>query len=209
MNEKNFWALREYVLEVLEKGLPRNLYYHRIGHTRDYVLSFAEVLGKSEGISNKDFLLLKTAALIHEVGFLEEYFDNEKIALKFAEDLLPRFGYLPYEVARIEEIIFATKLEEIDGKKVQNPDSQDILQKIICDADLGYLGERKFFVISENLKRELNEHGSHWDIPSWMEKSLEFQKNHSYFTHSARYLRENGKKENIKNLEGLIGLEDN
>jgi len=209
MNEKNFWALREYVLEVLEKGLPRNLYYHRIGHTRDYVLPFAEVLGNSEGVSNNNLLLLKTAALIHDVGFLEEYFNNEKIAIKFAEDILPHFGYLPYEVARIEEIIFATKLEEIDGKKVQNPDPHDILQKIICDADLGYLGEKSFFVIAENLRKELNEHGNYFDIPSWMEKSLEFQKNHHYFTSSARYLRDYGKKENIKNLERLISLEDN
>ncbi len=61
--------LEELVLEKLEQGLPKNLYYHNVKHTVD-VYTQVELIGRAEGVSKEDLLLLRTAALFHDAGHL-------------------------------------------------------------------------------------------------------------------------------------------
>src|SRR3712207_2693430 len=49
----------------LEKDLPAYLSYHNASHTKD-VVEAAVFIGKEEGISNEEMLLLSTAALFHD-----------------------------------------------------------------------------------------------------------------------------------------------
>ena len=50
-------------------------------------------MGFGEKIYNEDILLLKTAALFHDVGFIEKYDHNEKIGARFAKELMPKYGF--------------------------------------------------------------------------------------------------------------------
>jgi predicted metal-dependent HD superfamily phosphohydrolase len=200
MKKSNFNAAKEYVFNRLENELPDNLYYHGFHHTRDYVLPDSEILGKMENISKEDFLLLRTAALYHDTGFIEEYKKNEPIGKRIAEDSLPKFGYSNDQIDRIGKIIMATQMQIVGEELKQVPDKNDHLQKIMCDADLFYLGgdSSEFIIISDNLRREMKEYGipdknpEEWDLgqPSFLES-------HSYFTDSAKNLRNKGKERNI------------
>ncbi|MFO7963444.1 MAG: hypothetical protein R6U50_05940, partial [Desulfobacterales bacterium] len=58
--------LEEIILEKLDKGLPENLFYHNMKHTID-VVTQVELIGKSENITDEELLLLKTAALFHDI----------------------------------------------------------------------------------------------------------------------------------------------
>ncbi len=203
----DFKQALERTFNVMEKCLPKNLYYHGIHHTRDDVLPAAIRLGHWEGISKDDMTTLATAALYHDTGYMLQYPKNEPIGVQIAQQSLPKFGYNDKQIQRISEIIMATQLKNVDGKFIQVPDESDLLQKIICDADLDSLGRKDFFVISHNLKRELEEYGMPNTLRQWYEKQLVFLQSHSYFTESAQMLRNEVKMQNMEEIRELLSLQ--
>src|SRR3974390_2612353 len=126
----NYSQVEKYIIGKLEKELPVNLYYHGLHHTLD-VRDTAERLAKAEGLSEEDIILVKTAALFHDAGFIFQYYDNEHFGVKLACDTLPGFQYSGVQVTIISKLILSTSLPH-------NP--KNILEKVICDADLDYLG---------------------------------------------------------------------
>src|SRR3989338_7899779 len=122
----NFDQARNYVFGRLERELPGNLFYHGIHHTRDDVLPAAEKFGNLERVNGEDFLVLKTAALYHDLGYVENYTKNEPIAVRIASETLPGFGYSKRQIYRVGEIIMATQVYFIDGKIIQKPNECDL-----------------------------------------------------------------------------------
>ena len=205
MSKPNFESTKEYCFGRLERELAPNLFYHGIHHTRDDVLPAIERLGQIQKVGREDFLLLQTGALYHDIGYVEQYLKNEPIAIIIANETLPNFGYSNNQIEKISKMIMATQLQMIDGKLIQVPDSNDLLQQLICDADLDYLGRKDFFVIGENLRRELREYGMPKTLGEWCEVQISFQEAHSYFTNAAKSLRNEGKQSNIRELKELFG----
>ncbi|GAG77716.1 unnamed protein product, partial [marine sediment metagenome] len=78
----------------------KKLYFHNHIHTKD-VLNAVKRLAELEGISERKLLLLKTAALYHDAGFLKQYENNELIGARIAEETLPRFGYTKKQIETI------------------------------------------------------------------------------------------------------------
>jgi len=132
-SKPNFEAAKDYVLRRLKRELNPKLYYHGIHHTKD-ILKAAERLAKIEGVKGENLLLLKTAVLYHDTGFIKKYEKNESIGAKIAADTLPKFRYSKNQIKRIKKIIMATQLKKISGKMKQIPDKKDLLQKLICVA---------------------------------------------------------------------------
>ena len=62
-----FTDIQEIILDKLEKELPPYLFYHNVKHTVD-VVTEVELIGWAEGCNDEEILLLKTAALFHDVG---------------------------------------------------------------------------------------------------------------------------------------------
>jgi len=189
----DFEGAKSYILGRLEKELSQNLFYHGVHHTRDDVLLAFERLSEIEGVSEEDLLLGKTAALYHDVGYLEQYAKNEPIGVRIARETLPGFGYAPNQIERVGEVIMATQLQMVDGKLIQIPDKKDLLQMIMCDADLDSLGRPDFYITGENLSPA-----------QWFPVQLAFQESHSYFTNAAHRLRNEGKQKNIRELLELL-----
>ena len=165
-----------FLMARLEKELPPFLHYHNAQHTKD-VLSGAEMLANSENISGDDLIILKTAALFHDSGFLETYSDHEEISCKMSRAWLPQFDYSKDEIEKICELILVTKMP-------QNP--QNKLEKIICDADLFYLGTDRFFITADKLYKELHEAGMVKSREEWSKEEIKFVAAHHYFTPTAK-----------------------
>jgi uncharacterized protein len=196
----NFEQVRRYVLRRLEEELPDNLLYHGIHHTRDDVLPVTERLAAMVGLDGEDLLLLRTAALYHDIGYLERYSNNEPIGARIAAETLPDFGYSSDQIRVIEKIILATQMP-------QTPN--DFLQELMCDADLDSLGREDYLETSHDLRLELAANGVHTTLEEWYRNQLKFLTEHAYFTQVARSLREEGKQRNIaelrRRLENLEG----
>lgn len=191
---RQFADLQEIILDKLEKELPDYLYYHNFKHTID-VVTQAELIGWGEGITDAEILLLKTAALFHDTGQIFGSKDHEENSTKIAREILPEYGYSESQIDEICKIIMATKLP---------PKPETILEKIICDSDLDYLGRSDFIPVSNNLFRELHEQGIIDSINEWNKIQIKFLSSHSFFTDTARNLREVNKQEQIDRISGLI-----
>ena len=185
--------LQEIILDKLEKELPEYLYYHNVKHTID-VLTQVELIGVVEGVTDYELLLLKTAALFHDIGQIHQSKRHEAIGCDYTKKILPKYGYTVDEINEINSIIMATEMP---------PKPETLLQKIICDADLDYLGRTDFIPVSDTLYKELKEQNIISDIDTWNKMQVGFLESHQYFTDTADKLRQVNKQEQIDRLMGL------
>lgn len=190
MDDKLFDKLYPLVLKMLRDRLPPTLYYHNPEHTID-VIESAERIAVSEGCSREEILLLKMAALFHDTGFVKDMREHEKHGCEIAREMLYANHADPEKVSIICGIIMATKIP-------QSPKTK--LEKIICDADLDYLGRNDYFPISENLHREFLAFERVKNDKDWIELQQKFLQAHTYFTKTSIALRQAGVEENIRKI---------
>lgn len=84
------------------------------------------------------------------------------------------------------------------------PNPKTLLEKIICDADLDYLGRADFIPVSNTLYEELKAQNKISDINEWNKLQVKFISNHQYFTETANRLREVNKQKQIERIKKLI-----
>lgn len=189
-----FTDIQEIILDKLEKELPGNLFYHNVKHTVD-VVTEVELIGWAEGCTDEEILLLKTAGLFHDAGFPISYENHEYYGARIAKEMLPSFNYSQEQIDRICSIIMATKLP---------PRPANLLEEIICDSDLDYLGRSDFIPVSNALFEELKAQGKMSEINEWNKMQVRFISGHQYFTKTARNLREVNKQQQIERIQSLI-----
>ena len=189
-----FTDIQEIILDKLEMDLPGYLFYHNVKHTVD-VVTEVELIGWAEGCSDEEILLLKTAALFHDAGHIVEYDNHEYHSTQIARQMLPEFNYSPDQIERICSIIMSTKLP---------PKPTDLLENIICDSDLDYLGRSDFIPVSNTLYEELKAQNKMGSLNDWNKIQVRFISGHQYFTKTARRLREVNKQLQIERIQSLI-----
>ncbi len=182
--------IKEAVLEKL-KGLDIHLTYHNTFHTLD-VLAQSERIAMTEGRTDpEEIFLLKVAALYHDTGFLRTYRGHEKIScLIFLEDA-DKFGFDDKQKEVVQGLIMATQVPQ---KPV------GILQEIICDADLDYLGREDFYPLGDNLRKEFLHYNIVGTDAQWETLQLNFFHNHHYHTQASKMQRESAKMKHFAEL---------
>ena len=193
-----FTDIQEIILDKLEKELPKYLYYHNVKHTVD-VVTEVELIGWAEGCSDYEILLLKTAGLFHDAGHTVGYDGHEELGCNIAREFLPKYGYGKDQIEKICEIIMATQMP---------PSPETLLQKIICDSDLDYLGRSDMIPVSNTLYKELKEQNKIGTLNDWNKLQIKFISGHQYFTETARSLREVNKQAQIERIRKLIEPEE-
>lgn len=186
----NYSKAERFVMDKLKKELSSKLHYHSAEHSKD-VTRQAERIAISEGITDEDLFLLKSAASYHDAGFIEQYEHNEPIGARMAAEILPKFGYTYSDIQRIKELIYVTSVPH----KPKNR-----LEEIICDADLDYLGRDDFHEIADRLRLELREHGKIDSDRKWDEIQVKFLEQHRYFTRTSIETR---RPKKLKHLEEI------
>jgi len=189
-----FTDIQEIILDKLEKELPGYLYYHNVKHTVD-VVTEVELIGWGEGCSDEEILLLKTAGLFHDAGHTIVYDNHEYYSTQLAREMLPKYNYTPDQIERICSVIMATKLP---------PRPTNLLESIICDSDLDYLGRSDFIPVSNTLFEELKAQNKMGSLNDWNKIQVKFISGHQYFTKTARSLREVNKQLQIERIQSLI-----
>ncbi len=182
--------IKEHILEFLKSNLPKKLYYHSFDHVLD-VLGAAELLAEKEGVGMEELELLRVAVLFHDSGFTIDAREHEKLGCGIARKELPQFGYSAEEIEKICGMIIATRYP-------QSP--RNLLEEIICDADLDYLGRDDFFHIGNTLLKELNESGRFPTVYDWNHFQEKFLSSHRYFTSTAVKLRRSKKLEHLNKI---------
>tara|TARA_A100001234_G_scaffold216239_1_gene221968 strand:+ start:1687 stop:2280 length:594 start_codon:yes stop_codon:yes gene_type:complete len=186
--------LKEKIFNDLSNILDENYSYHNLDHTKR-VISAAVDIGSNYDLSEKDWRCLLTACLLHDYGFIESHVEHEKISAKLSSQILPKYDFSETDIQIINSLIIVTKLE----KKPKN-----LLESIIRDADLEYLGSEDFIKISPLLKKE-------WINCEVVKSDSEFYKiqyefilNHSFYTDFMIKNSINQKKVNIDYAKSMI-----
>jgi class 3 adenylate cyclase/predicted metal-dependent HD superfamily phosphohydrolase len=188
----DFEHMRQNILNRLRSLLPEGIMYHDVPHTLNVEKS-AMRYGKLEGVNATDMLLLRTASLYHDAGYILQYEDNEDFGISMAQSTLPKFGYSATQIEIICSIINATK---------HHVSPQTLLEKIMCDADHDYLGRPDYHVIAKKLRNELEIFGFTYSEEEWISKQIDFLENeHVYHTETARNIRQYGKNVRIEDLK--------
>lgn len=188
----------DFLMPKLENDLSPTYTYHNAAHTKS-VITAAEHLGKSEGLNAEELVLLKTAALFHDAGFLQQADGHEEISCIWARDYLPKYGYTDDQIEDICRIIMATRLPQTPVDK---------LGEILCDADLFFRGKEGYNANADRLYREFKARGIVKNESEWQLIQVEFLSKTRYFTATAiaelQPIREEILKELNENIEASL-----
>jgi TolB-like protein/predicted metal-dependent HD superfamily phosphohydrolase/Tfp pilus assembly protein PilF len=189
----DFQAAERIIAEMLERDMP-TLPYHNIQHVRD-VVSAASAIAAEEEISDEEKKLLHLAALLHDIGFVQGANNHEAVGAAMARELLPSFGLTDSHMEAIAGMIMATRLP-------QSPTT--LLEKILCDADLDYLGRDDFYEIGGRLFAELKEQEVVETEREWNIMQRTFLQSHRYHTHFGQTNREQRKQERLQEISAKL-----
>ena len=199
MNQPNIEAAIAYALDRLAAELSGALTYHSIDHTRNEVLPAATELARQAGLGGRDTDLLRVAAAFHDLGFIERPDDHEICSARQAAQVLPAFAFDARAIEEIMSAIVATRLP-------QSP--RNLLEQLMCDADLSGLGSDAFFERSHELLHERRALGNELGPAEWLREQTDFLLNHRYWTVYAETACGPGKARNIARLrERLLALD--
>ena len=192
----DFEQAKRYVAGRLARELSPHLTYHSLRHTLDDVLPAAQRLGKASALDDAEMLLLTTAALFHDTGFLLTYQAHEDHSILLTRAVLPGFGCRAEQVEAITDLIGATRMP-------QRPCGA--LQELLCDADLDLLGREDFLPLNRALLAELR-HYSARPIPenAWLHEQTRFLEEHHFFSPAALALRTVGKARNLALMRAAV-----
>jgi uncharacterized protein len=184
----DFNSAKDYILAELDSKLPENLTYHGLWHTKN-VYEAAGDFVKYYKLNEHDKLILETAALYHDCGFLNVYRNHEEAGCVITGEILPGFGYTSEEIENIQELIMATKIP-------QSP--KQFLSELICDADLDYLGGDDYDRIASLLYEEFKEYHIISTELQWFEMQAGFLESHTFFSEFSRNHRDPKKLNNLE-----------
>jgi len=191
---KGYLTLRKQALQLLNNGLSANHHYHGLNHTLN-VLKVCNAAIRREKIAPEDAKLLRIAALYHDTGFVVGYKAHEDESIRLVTKAMTQLGMDKQSVSKVQNLIRATKTP-------QAPKTQ--LERILCDADLDYLGRKDYPEISQKLYRELKAFQLVASAEAWREQQIAFLQNHRYHTPFAKKNREPVKQKRILELKSAL-----
>ena len=194
INMKGYNNIRKDCWNLLNSKLPESLHYHSIRHTESALKKCEEYLWYYK-IKDDEARLLRLGVLMHDIGFTVSSENHEIEGVKIAKRLMLKHGFSDREIDLVSDLILATRIP-------QRPN--DLLQKIICDVDLDYLGRKDFHEISELLYREILEKSEFIDRITWNKIQIDFLINHNYHTEFAQKNRQISKEQRIFELKEMV-----
>ncbi len=187
--------LKNIIIRKLTDELSEKLTYHGVKHTL-MVFKVCNQFIKRMKIAPHDAQLIRTAALLHDTGFIRTYDNHEEESIIFAREILPDWNYSESDIEIVAGMIRATKIP-------QNP--KNMLEGILADADLDYLGTTSFYEIADTLRTELFHYNKISSEIEWITLQIDFLKRHNYYTAFSKKYREPIKQKYLKEIKDKWG----
>jgi predicted metal-dependent HD superfamily phosphohydrolase len=184
---------QQFAINFIQQNKKEAYCFHDSAHTDDVVLA-TEEMAAHHGLGEQDRFVVTCAAYFHDLGYCSggtaghevrsadlalEFLQNEEIS----EDLQQK----------VKGCILATQMP-------QSP--KNLLEEVVCDADLFHLGGDAFEVRNKLMHREA-EQVAECKINKnvWRELTIQLLKNHRYHTEYARKKLNEGKLRHVNELE--------
>ncbi|WP_339607722.1 Pycsar system effector family protein [uncultured Roseivirga sp.] len=181
-----------YAEKTLEKEISSDFVYHDLYHTTR-VVKAAKMIGKESGLSEEELEIVTIAAWFHDLGYCFGCIKHEKASAKLALEFLRKEGYPEEKITKVEGCIMATQMP-------QSP--KNLLEEVLCDADLHHLACSDYSVMSEKMHVEIEKiKGYEIKEEDWNSMNFNFFKDHRYFTNYGKQYLEPIKKQNLKSIK--------
>lgn len=192
MVETNLLKTAQSFSEEVLKSLPHDFTYHNLQHTYE-VVEAAALIGEKEGLNELELEDVQLAAWFHDLGYNSDPDNHEEESIQLMHKKFSEWGIEDERKDRIAATIRSTKMPQTPKNK---------LSEILCDADLYHLSTDSFAKKSESLRDEICKVCDK-DLPKdeWINKTLSFIDEHSYFTEYGKQVLEPKKQENIKQIK--------
>ena len=164
--------VKEYVAGFIGEHFSEKICYHNIDHTLE-VVNASELIAKQCNVSDKDLETVIIAAWFHDTGYYLGCENHEEASASIAEDYLKKEKVTGKRIQIIAGCILSTKLP-------QKP--ENILEKVLCDADLFHLSTPYYFEKADLLLRELSFQVDDLTRENWLKMSREFIIAHQFHT---------------------------
>ncbi|MEI9955478.1 MAG: Pycsar system effector family protein [Ferruginibacter sp.] len=181
-----------YVKQLEQKDTMQQLYYHNLEHT-EMVVTAAKQIGNHYQLDEKDFFIVVIAAWFHDVGYCngkrEGHEDN---GAELAKSFLTENNVDADIIQSVTNCILATKLPQA---------ANNLLEMIICDADMFHLGTDDFTERNKLMRKEM-EAVLHQEIDKdkWREGTIKLMQQQHYFTDYCQLLLNDKKQQNLDRL---------
>jgi uncharacterized protein len=188
---------RNTVWDFMQANRLKNLPFHNYSHTSRVVEAVMEIAAL-ETVGSQELEVMLLAAWFHDTGYSSRYDGHEAVSKEVALTFLKKQHYPAAGIQLILDCIQATKVP-------QKPNN--LLEKILCDADLAHLAKPGYVFIQKQLRQE-------WCIyldlkftdQEWLATNMAFMQAHHYFTEYARTTWQAGKNRNLFLLETNYGF---
>lgn len=169
----------DYVYDLLKEKLPGIYVYHNFKHTSDVTEAIKKISSKSD-LSDEDTEIVMLAGWFHDTGFINRNENHEDASIEIARKFLSENNYPADKIEKVVKCIDATRYP-------QNP--QNLLEEIICDADLFHLGTKDYDDKSDLLRVEWEKTiNKEYTQLEWIKLNIDFLLGHKFYT---RYAKKN------------------
>lgn len=185
--------IEQYVLDFFAKNLCQQYCFHNESHTYS-VVSAVKEMSFHYDLNEEDRFILIAAAYFHDLGYAKGgSISHEERSAEMADDFLRGESVDPILIEKVKKCILATRMP-------QNPNN--LLEEILCDADLFHLGTPVFLERNKLMQQEAEKVcGGKIDKGFWRNATIKLFENHNYKTTYAQEKLNSGKKENFENLK--------
>lgn len=191
---------KNYVEILFKDKLSSVYFYHNFIHTA-YTVNKAEEIMKNTPVSEEDQEKVLVALWFHDTGYIECALNHEERSVEVMKAFLHQENYPEDYISAVEKLILATKIQY---------EPQNLLEKIVKDADFSHFAGHDYSDISDALRKE-------WELTNvrcfsneeWNAGNLDMLKNkHTFYTEYAKENWEPLKKKNIKKIEKKLEKEE-
>ncbi len=197
LNKSLISSAEQYVVNLFSQKIGKDFIFHSFNHTREVVLHTELIAGNYE-LSEEDHTALILAAWFHDTGYsagLKKKHEEE--SQKIASDFLLKHNAPQSLIDKVKGCIIATRMP-------QSP--SNLIEQIICDADLFHLGTKDFKEKNKMLRQEINSFEEEKiGKKEWANLNIEFLDRHRYFTEYAREMLEPVKRSHLRELMEKAG----
>ena len=195
-NHSIVFVAGRYIARLMAKQLSPDLLFHNFHHTLNVVRG-VRTIGRNLQLPSDQLEILLLAAWFHDSGHIKTYKGHEIESQHLAKVFLERHHYPAEKTAEVLACIGATQMP-------QQP--QNLLQQVICDADLFHLSLSEYPHLQHQLREEWSRvFNKTYSDDQWTEENLSFLEHHQYFT---TFGQEVLQKRKLKNIEKCIHLKE-
>ena len=182
-----------FVTDIYTNKVNKSIRFHNLEHTQAVVLA-SEEMAQYYQLQDEDHAALAIAAWFHDTGYSSgDANDHEAVSVGLATNFLKEHQADEAFIQKVRSAIEATRMPQAP---------RNLIEQILCDADLYHLGTDEFKTKSKLLREELTGFfKKNVSKKQWRKININFLENHKYFTDYARRKLQPVKDKNLKDVK--------